>query len=130
MLLDLTDTHRIHAALFPGEHIAAKRTTAAANGRPIRLTLPADRPIVPGARVTDWFMLLVAEEPFSAEPLQLPRLRQKAEPGSRGPAAFTGIPARLGLAASRRDADSAPATATDWAVTVVEVSTTVPAARR
>ena len=130
VLLDLTDTHRIHAALFPGEHIAAKRTTAAANGRPIRLTLPADRPIVPGARVTDWFMLLVAEEPFSAEPLQLPRLRQKAEPGSRGPAAFTGIPARLGLAASRRDADSAPATATDWAVTVVEVSTTVPAARR
>ncbi|MBE1484392.1 caspase family protein [Plantactinospora soyae] len=127
VLLDLTDTHRIHAALFPGEHIAAHWTTAAGNGRPIRLTLPRGRTLEPGARVSDWFMLVVAEEPFSAEPFQLPRLREKAEPGKRGVAAFTGIPDRLGLAAARRDAETAPATGTDWAVTVVEVTTTVPA---
>jgi caspase domain-containing protein len=126
-VLDLTDTHRIHAGLFPGEHLAAGWSAAAAHGRPIRLSLPPGRPVRPGARVTDWFLLLVAETPFAAETLVLPRLDEPEEQGRRTAAALHSVPGLLGLAASRRDAEAGPVTAADWTSAVVEVETTVPA---
>ncbi|GAA4959697.1 caspase family protein [Actinoplanes utahensis] len=126
VLLNLTDTFRIHAGLFPGEHVAAKWTTAASAGRPIRLSLPPGRPIGPGARVTDRLVLLVAEEEFSAEPFLLPRLRDPEPAGSRTAAALTGVLDRIGLDVTRRDADMAEPTATDWATRSIEIVTTVP----
>jgi len=127
VLLNLTDTFRIHARLFPGEHVAATWTAAAAAGRPITLSLPPGRPIVPGARVTDRLLLLVAEEEFSAEPFLLPRLRDPQPAGKRTAAALTGILDRIGLDVTKREADFDEPAATDWAVQSVEIVTTVPA---
>jgi caspase domain-containing protein len=106
VLLNLTDTYRVHADLFPGEHLAAHRTTAAAKGRPIRLMLPPDRPAGPGATVTDWLLLLVTEEPFNAGHLTLPRLRE----ASRG----------------SHSAHPASGPAAGWAVSTVELITSIP----
>lgn len=126
VLLNLTDTFRIHARLFPGEHIAPQWTAAAAAGRPIIMSLPPGRPIERGARVTDRLMLLVAEEEFSAEPFALPRLRDPNPPAKRAAAALTGILDRIGSDVTRRDADMDEPAATDWAVQIVEIVTTVP----
>lgn len=128
VLLDLTDRHRMHANLFPGAYVAGNWTAEAGNRGPIALTLPPDRKIAPGASATDWFVLLVAEEPFSSDPFSLPRLRElptatrrDARPG------ITGVLDRLGLLAVQRDLrPAAPPIALDWAVTVVELTTRVP----
>jgi hypothetical protein len=128
VLLDLTDRYRMHANLFPGEHIEGRWTAEAGNGGSITMTLPPERPIEPGSSVTDWLVLLVAEEPFSSAPFSLPRLREmprstarEARPG------ITGVLDRLGLLAVQRDLDPAPPPVPlDWAVKVVELTTRVP----
>jgi hypothetical protein len=128
VLLDLTDRYRMHAELFRGEYVAGHWTAEAGNRAPITLALPEGRPVEPGASVTDWLVLLVAEEPFSSEPFALPRLRELPAPAQRDPRpGITGVLDRLGLLAVRRDLDVAPpAAALDWAVTVTEVTTRVP----
>lgn len=132
VLLDLTDRHRMHANLFPGAYVEAHWTAAAGNGAPIALTLPPDRPVEPGASVTDWLVLLVAEEPFSSAPFSLPRLREVPRSAPRGTrTGITGVLDRLGLLATRRDLSPAPPPpALDWAVRVVELTTRVPASAR
>jgi hypothetical protein len=128
VLLDLTDRHRMHANLFPGEYIEQRWTAEAGNGGPITLTLPPGRPVEPGASVTDWLVLLVAEEPFSSAPFSLPRLREIPKEVSRNTrSGITGVLDRLGLLAVQRDLDAAPPpVALDWAVKVVELVTVVP----
>jgi hypothetical protein len=127
VLLDLTDQHRMHADLFPGAYVAPNWTADVGSGQPITLSLPPDRPVEPGASVTDWLVLLVAEAPFSSEPFSLPRLRQAPRSPVRGGlSGITGVLDRLGLLAVRRDAAPAPESALDWAVTVLEVTTRVP----
>lgn len=130
VLLDLTDRYRMHADLFPGEYVAGDWTAEAGNGAPITLTLPPDRKIEPGASVTDWLVLLVAEEPFSADPFSLPRLREVPRSSTRSARpGITGVLDRLGLLAVRRDFEPAPRVALDWAVTAVEITTRVPDGR-
>jgi hypothetical protein len=128
VVLDLTDRHRMHANLFPGEYVAGHRTAEAGNRGPITLALPPQRRVEPGASVTDWLVLLVAEEPFSSDPFSLPRLREIPESAPRDPRpGITGVLDRLGLLAVQRDLDPAPPpVALDWAVTVVELTTRVP----
>jgi Caspase domain len=127
VLLDLTDRYRMHADLFPGEYVAGAWTAEVGRGGPISLSLPPERPVEPGASVTDWLVLLVAEEPFSSDPFSLPRLRELPRHSVRGgPHGITGVLDRLGLRAIRRDAVSEPGPALDWGVTVVEVTTSVP----
>lgn len=131
VLLDLTDQHRMHAELFPGAFVAAHWTAEAGNGRPITLSLPPGRPVEPGSSVTDWLVLLVSQAPFSSDPFSLPRLREVPRGSVRGGRrGITGVLDRLGLLAVRRDADAAPGPALDWAVTVLEVTTRVPAVNR
>ncbi|MFI6012329.1 caspase family protein [Streptomyces sp. NPDC051243] len=127
VLLDLTDRHRMHADLFPGAYVAGRWTAEAGNGAAVTLALPPDRPVEPGASVTDWLVLLVAEEPFSSAPFELPRLREMPRSSTRGARrGVTGILDRLGLLAVERDLEPAPQVALDWAVKTVEVTTRVP----
>ncbi|MEH0630564.1 MULTISPECIES: caspase family protein [Streptomyces] len=127
VLLDLTDRHRMHADLFPGEYVAGHWTAEAGNGTAVTLSLPPDQPVEPGASVTDWLVLLIAEEPFSSAPFALPRLRQTPRPSARGGRrGITGVLGQLGLLAMERDAETAPHVALDWAVKTVEVITRVP----
>ncbi|XVU29704.1 caspase family protein [Actinoplanes sp. CA-054009] len=126
-LLDLTDRFRIHPGLFRGDFIAPHWTADVGRGHPVPLSLPPGRVVEPGAAVTDWLVLLVAEEPFDSEPFSLPRLREVAagEP-RRSRTGITGIVGRLGLLTARRDVELSPDTAADWAVTVTEIRTRVP----
>uniref|UniRef100_UPI001A9549A6 hypothetical protein n=1 Tax=Actinomadura roseirufa TaxID=2094049 RepID=UPI001A9549A6 len=73
-LLDLTDRYRCHSALFPGDFVGAGRTAVAAEGRPVPVSLPADRPIVPGAVVRDWCKLIVSAAEINTLPFTLPPL--------------------------------------------------------
>ncbi|MFF3619224.1 caspase family protein [Streptomyces sp. NPDC002467] len=127
VLLDLTDRYRMHADLFPGEYVAAHWTAQAGNGAPVTLALPPDEPVEPGARSTDWLVLLVAEEPFGSDLFALPRLRETPRASARaGRRGVTGVLDRLGLLAVQRDADPAPPVALDWAVKAFEVTTRIP----
>ena len=129
VLLDLTDRYRMHADLFPGQYVAGNWTAEVGNGGPVRLSLPPDRPVRPGASGTDWLVLLVAEERFSSDPFALPRLREVVRGAVRGTApGITGVLDRLGLLAVRRDVGPPPGCALDWAVEVVELTTYVPEA--
>ncbi|MFD8637871.1 hypothetical protein ACFV17_37925, partial [Streptomyces sp. NPDC059656] len=91
------------------------------------LALPPDEPVEPGARSTDWLVLLVAEEPFGSDLFALPRLRETPRASARaGRRGVTGVLDRLGLLAVQRDADPAPPEALDWAVKAFEVTTRIP----
>jgi len=93
VLLDLTDRHRMHAELFPGAYIAAHWAVPAGGAGPITLTLPPNEPVTPGASVTDWLVLLVAEEEFNSDPFSLPACANCPRPGPRRsgyPGSWTG----------------------------------------
>ena len=127
VLLDLTERHRLHAALFPGEYVEGGWTAEAGNGGAIVLTLPPDLAGTPGAAATDWLMLLVSEEPFNSDSFLLPRLREAARSSMRqSRRGITGVLGRLGHQAVRRDLDLTPQAALDWAVKVVEITTRMP----
>jgi Caspase domain len=129
VLLDLTDRYRMHADLFPGDYVAENWTAETGGGQPVTLSLPPDRPVEPGASVTDWLVLLVAEKRFSSDPFSLPRLREVPRPSARGvQRGLAGVLDRLGLLAVRRDVVPEPGVAFDWGVKVVEVTTRVPRA--
>ncbi|MET7419652.1 caspase family protein [Dactylosporangium sp. NPDC005555] len=129
VLLDLTDRHRLHPNLFPGEYVEGLHTAEAGNRGPITLSLPPDLVGTPGAATTDWLMLLVSEEPFNSDSFLLPRLREGQRTSMRqSRRGITGVLDRLGHRAVRRDLDLAPQAALDWAVTVVEITTRMPAA--
>jgi hypothetical protein len=117
----------MHPALFPGDWIAAGFSASAVNGSLITISLPAGRKPTPGASVTDWLKVLVAEEPFSHAPFHLPRLGEPpTHPAARKPGPFGGIPARLGLAAARRHMAEPGPPARDWATSIMAVVTRVP----
>ncbi|MFI1708617.1 caspase family protein [Streptomyces griseoruber] len=130
VLLDLTDRFRIHPDLFTGDWIAPGYTASAAWGRAITLSLPPDRPLVPGARGTDWLKVLVSETPFSSAPFHLGRLGepQPAEAVRGGRGGYHGVLDRLGLAALHRDAEPMRPETGDWTTAVLAVETHVPGA--
>ena len=73
-VLDLTDQFRCHASLFPTALIAAGRTVAIWDGRPIPAVLPSDRPIVSGAIARDWLKVVVSEADFDASAFEMSAL--------------------------------------------------------
>ncbi len=73
-VLDLTDRFRCHASLFPTALIAAGRTVAIWDGRPIPAVLPTDRPIVSGAIARDWLKVVVSEADFDASAFEMSAL--------------------------------------------------------
>ncbi len=73
-VLDLTDRFRCHASLFPTALVAAGRTVAIWDGRPIPAVLPTDRPIVSGAIARDWLKVVVSEADFDASAFEMSAL--------------------------------------------------------
>ena len=126
-VLNLTDRYRIHASLLRGDSVAPDYRAYAARGQAIRMALPVDRAVVPGAACRDWLMLLVSEQPFSSEPFELPSLGEP-ERESRRSSGFPSVLEQLGLAALHRTARSSPVVLCDWATGVVSVETRVPGA--
>ncbi|WP_406396995.1 caspase family protein [Streptomyces uncialis] len=72
LLLDLTDGYAGHSTLYPGHFIAPGHTGHALDGEPVRFSLPAGRPPVPGAEARDWLKLIVAECELNTLPFHLP----------------------------------------------------------
>ncbi|XVU23519.1 caspase family protein [Actinoplanes sp. CA-054009] len=115
VLLNLTETYRVHATLFPGAFVGAARPGAALNGRPVRFSLPKGTPPAPGAQVHDRLKLIVAEDEFGAHPFEQGPLDDLTRRGALPPVTMT------------RDAGAAdPDDAYDWTTTSLTVVTAVP----
>jgi hypothetical protein len=126
VLLDLTERFRVHADLFPGDHVAPGARTAVLRGRRVVASLPDGTPPEPGTRVRDWLKLVVAEEQFSPEPFEMPAL-DDPRGAARSPLAVRGFLARLGRAVQHRDLSaSAEDGAYDWATVTVPLVIEVP----
>lgn len=131
VMLDLTDRFAIHAGLFPGAEVSAGAVAPVAHGGRVVFSLPAGRPVVPGASVRDWLMVIVAKGEFAAEPFELSPVGELGRNQTRRPVGIHGVTDQLGRRATRRDIQPvAPATASDWWTFVVPVITTVPHAVR
>ena len=72
-VLDLTDRFRCHAAL-PTVALAAGHRHALADGAVIPVSLPAGRPVEPGATARDWLKVIVSDVDFDASVFDLPAL--------------------------------------------------------
>ncbi|MFF5079140.1 caspase domain-containing protein [Actinoplanes sp. NPDC000266] len=115
VLLNLTESYRVHATLFPGAFVGAGRAGAALNGRPVRFSLPTGTPASPGAQVHDRLKLIVAEDEFGARPF---------EQGPLDDLTRRGVLPRVAMT---RDAGAAdPDDAYDWTTTSLTVVTAVP----
>ncbi|BEL06366.1 hypothetical protein Q0Z83_045570 [Actinoplanes sichuanensis] len=130
VLLDLTDQFRMDPDLFDGAFVRSEWAAVAGRGGPITMSLPPDRPIVPGSHVTDWFLLLASEEEFSSESFYLPRLGEAPRSVRSAGTGLRGVLGRLGLLAARRDGSMNLDAITDWTAKIVEVRTSVPEANR
>ncbi len=126
-VLDLTDRFRCHAVL-PTELVGHGRSYALWSGAPIPASLPAGRPVAPGAAARDWLKVVVSDVDFDATSFDLAALD---EPSARGPST-RGAPRntleRIAARAHRRDfaaADPAPPVAR-WAATTITIDTRVP----
>ncbi|MEU5203584.1 caspase family protein [Streptomyces sp. NRRL S-1314] len=71
VLLDLTDRYAADPVLFPGHFIGPGHTGYALDGDPVQLSLPAGRPVVPGAECREWLKLIVSENELSTAPFRL-----------------------------------------------------------
>lgn len=129
-LLDLTDSYAADPGLYLPDFIGPGRTGYALNGDAVRLRLPPDRPVRPGAYVRDWLKLIVAEQAFNTVPLQLPRLGAGTGPRDRlGRAAADGMFRLTAHATHHRDAGpSGHGSAGRWATRTVALRTVVPLA--
>ncbi|MGW3353898.1 caspase family protein [Streptomyces bungoensis] len=72
VLLDLTGDYAAHPKLFPGHFIGPGHTGYALDGDPVQMSLPASRPVVPGAEARDWLKLVVADRELNTRPFRLP----------------------------------------------------------
>ncbi|QGV77443.1 caspase family protein [Streptomyces ficellus] len=68
VLVDLTDSYASHTSLYPGHFIGPGRTGHALDGDPVQLSLPAGRPVVPGASTQDWLKLIVSTSELNTVP--------------------------------------------------------------
>lgn len=122
VLLDLTDRYEIATGLFDGAWIGPGRTAFVRDGTAIRMRLPDEMPVLPGARTTDWFKVLISPEPLSAQPF---RMRPAGLPGTawtRGTPGVRTVLEGFGLD-TRRVARAEPVEAADWAAVTIPVST-------
>ncbi|WP_406279692.1 caspase domain-containing protein [Embleya sp. NBC_00896] len=127
VLIDLTDSYAAHTALYPGHFVGAGRTGFALDGEPIQLSLPASRPVVPGASVCDWLKLVVAEGELSTVPFHLDPWDPYAPVGARGadPVTATGV-LRLTGPAGTKDLGAARSSPGHWATRTFALRTVVP----
>jgi|GEM_PF-3549070 len=139
VLLDLTDSYACDPVLFPGHFIGPGRTGYALDGDPVRLFLPATRPLVPGAEVRDWLKLIVAEGELNTVPFRMrawdPTARADSRAGAAGVAETTGADGVLrfgapGSPAGAREAGRVPQGAGPgrWATRTIALRTVVPPA--
>jgi hypothetical protein len=126
VLLELTPRFRVHAGLFTGAFVAAGGCGAALRGRRIRAHLPDGMAPVPGVRVRDRLVLLVAEQQFSAEPFLLPALGERAR--ERGTTRSRGLLERIGddLATRELDGVDTDRGAYEWTTESLTLITEVP----
>jgi hypothetical protein len=126
-VLDLTDRFRCHAVL-PTVRLAAGHTLSLWDGAAIPLTLPAGRPVVPGAVARDWLKIVVSDVDFDATAFDLPALD---EPVAAREVRRSGVWSTLSRVAARavsRDIgdDGPPPVAARWAADTIAFETTVP----
>jgi hypothetical protein len=126
-VLDLTDRFRCHAVL-PTVRLAAGHTLSLWDGAAIPLTLPAGRPVVPGAVARDWLKIVASDVDFDATAFDLPALD---EPAATREVRRSGVWSTLSRVAARavsRDIgdDGPPPVAARWAADTIAFETTVP----
>ncbi|MET9604371.1 caspase family protein [Streptomyces sp. NPDC006512] len=136
VLLNLDERFGAGSALFPGGFVGPGMTGHALDGEPLRMVLPASRPVRPGASVRDWLTLVVAEGELNTVPFHLPPWDATTDrPGSVGGPAADGL-LRLagpsaGPSAGPGNRDLLPARAAfvagQWAASTVALRTVVPA---
>jgi hypothetical protein len=127
-VLDLTDRFRCHASLFPTALIAAGRTVAIWDGRPIPAVLPTDRPIVSGAIARDWLKVVVSEADFDASAFEMPALDEPFVV-RRSASAAPSVLERLAGRVLTRGAASEPATGSsnpEWCADTYAITIAVP----
>ncbi|MFF4318048.1 caspase family protein [Streptomyces sp. NPDC001568] len=73
VLLNLDDRFGAGSTLFPGQFVGPGMIGHAHDGEALRMTLPASRPVRPGASVRDWLTLIVAEGELNTVPFHLSR---------------------------------------------------------
>jgi hypothetical protein len=125
VLLDLTDRFRIDGGLFPGAAVEPGHVGAAVDGQAVEFRLPDGRPVVPGAAVRDWLLLLVTDDEASAAPFEMPGIDQVGG-RYRTPLAVRGVLDRIGRTIFRDAGPADPPAAGDWATTLVPVITEIP----
>lgn len=125
VLVNLDDRFGADTMLFPGEFIGPEMTGHALDGEPVQMSLPASRPVRPGASVRDWLTLVVAETELNTVPLHLSRWEPEAV-HTRSPrrAPADGL---LRLAHTDRDMRPAHSHASGrWAASTLALRTVVP----
>lgn len=123
-LLDLTDRFRCHNALLPGTWIPAGRTAVAFEGRPIDVSVPAERVGTDRGEVYDWLKLIAAEQRFGSSGYNLPNLdgHLARRSATRTPGHRTVLD-RLADRAVTRDAGAAVFDALDWTTALLTLHT-------
>ncbi|MGW8765648.1 caspase family protein [Streptomyces sp. NPDC055815] len=71
VLISLSENYASGTTLFPGHFIGPGHTGHVLDGDPVQLSLPADRPAVPGASARDWLKLIVSESELNVVPYEL-----------------------------------------------------------
>ncbi|MFG2616682.1 caspase domain-containing protein [Streptomyces sp. NPDC048507] len=130
VLLNLDDRFGAGSALFPGEFIGPGMTGHALDGEPLRMELPAVRPVRPGASVRDWLTLVVAEGELNTVPFHLSawdpwqgRPGTVRRPPGDGLLRLTGPP---GASGDRDLVRALPAGPGRWTASTVALRTVVP----
>ncbi|WP_371612602.1 caspase family protein [Streptomyces clavifer] len=126
LLLDLTDSYASDPGLYRPDFIGPGCTGYALNGEPVRLGLPPDRPVRPGAYVRDWLKLIAAEHEFNTVPFQLGRLVPEAGRARLEPTAADGMLRLTAPASGHRDAGPARRQTGQWATHTLALRTVVP----
>ncbi|MFI2612160.1 caspase domain-containing protein [Kitasatospora sp. NPDC018619] len=125
-LFDLTDRYRSHSTLYRGDFVGPGRTGHALDGRPVTLSVPAER-AVPGGQTRDWLKLIVAEEELNTVPFHLGAW-DPARPAVRGGGTPDGVLRFTARGGTGRDLGEGRSTGR-WATRTVALRTVVPGPR-
>ncbi|WP_369222074.1 caspase family protein [Streptomyces sp. R39] len=122
-LLDLTDRFRCHSRLYPGGLLPSGTATVAYDGRPVDISLPAERLAVPGSQVLDHLKLIASEQRFAPDAFDLPILDARCpRPTARITSRRTPLD-RLAARVVTRDLGDYGAGAPEWTTALVTLRT-------
>ncbi|MCX5380691.1 caspase family protein [Streptomyces sp. NBC_00091] len=130
VLVNLDDRFGAGSELFPGQFIGPGMTGHALDGQPVRLVLPASRPVRPGASVRDWLTVVAAEGELNTVPFHLSRWEPdavRADAPRRAP--VDGLLRLAGAAGGDGGRDLLPALPSapgQWAASTLALRTVVP----